>query len=169
VGGEKKARVAKQSSTALREYSARRNIPSPGATPPNPLSATSAQPSSNGTTTSADLHPARSARRKRFITLTLRPEDYELIRAEAERQGYRLRTFCRRAILEKVDASRKLPSAQELKTAYRALSRELRRWGVNLNQIAKRCNENRSVDREVLRKLEKIDKALEHIIEVVKP
>lgn len=145
--GEKEARVANPLYADLRGNSSPRNFPHLGASPPNP----------------------QKRRRRRVVSLDFTEADYEVLRREAQRLGFKLRTYCRRAILKELGRTEKLPSAQELRASYRALARELRRWGVNLNQVAKHCNQHRKVDREVLRKLEKIDKALEHIIEVVRP
>jgi len=144
---EKKARGANPLYADLRENSRDGNFPSLGASPPNP----------------------QKRRRRRVVSLDFTEADYEALRKEAERLGFKLRTFCRRAILQKLDRTKNLPSAQELRKAYRELAYQLRKWGVLMNQVARHANKHKAVDEWVLERLESIDRKLSKLLREVEP
>ena len=58
---------------------------------------------------------------------------------------------------------------KEVTEAYRVLAGQVARVGNNINQIAKWCNQNRAVDKDVLEALETIDRRLARILEAVAP
>ena len=111
----------------------------------------------------------RKERRSKVVTLDFRPEDYETIKKAAERKGFRLRTFCRKAVLEAAGKSFRLPSSTELAQAYRELAYQISKIGNNLNQIAKWANQNRALDRDWLERLELIDHRLQKLLERLEP
>ncbi len=116
-------------------------------------------------------NPRKKSRRERgFSTLSLdfKPEVLEEMKARAEQEGLKLRSWARKVLLEALGKDPSI-NPKEVMEAYRVLAGQVARVGNNINQIARWCNKARAVDRDVLEVLEKMDQRLARILEAVAP
>jgi hypothetical protein len=88
------------------------------------------------------------------ITIRLKSNELEYISKKSEELYISKSEFCRQAIVEAKVISKK-PSVD--------LLYELNRIGNNLNQITKRININKAIDRVVIYQLDEIEQQLELI------
>ena len=96
------------------------------------------------------------AKEKR-VTIRLTQEEYEKLKEKANTLGITTSAYIRKKILgnrEKV-----------LTKCDKDLLYEINRIGNNLNQIAKHCNINKSVDKLVLQELVTIEQQLQKLLE----
>ena len=96
-------------------------------------------------------------RRDMRVNLRVSPVEFAAIQEKAEATGQPLAAFARAAVL-----SRKLPAAAHGPAVDFETKQELRRIGVNLNQIAKALNARREA---VPHSLDRVCKELEGILD----
>ncbi len=102
------------------------------------------------------------------VSLDFKPNVVAEMRKRAEEEGLKLRTWCRKVLLEALGRS-DTPRAKELVDAYRQIAYQIAKIGNNLNQIARHVNQYRSLDRDWLEKLELIDRKLENLLRRLEP
>ena len=100
-------------------------------------------------------------KRKRRLSLDLAWEDWLRLKEKAEKEGIGYRTVVRRALLRELGRPvRRQVIPTEVRRAYRELAGQIARFGSNVNQIARKLNQGRELDREALGALKNIEKAM---------
>jgi len=100
-------------------------------------------------------------RKKKRLSLDLKWSDWEALRRKAEAEGVGVRTVIRRGLMKELGRPvRRTIILGEIRTAYREMCGQLAKLGSNVNQIARKLNQGRELDREALGALKNIEKAL---------
>ena len=81
---------------------------------------------------------------KRYVTITLTPDEYQKLVAKAELLELPLATFVRQAALKR--PNQQIPNKHKVPTDIRNLIAQLRAIGVNINQIAHHLNADQNLD-----------------------
>jgi len=99
--------------------------------------------------------------RTRQNQIVIRVNDYEnaLIKKKVEQSGVNQQQFLVKAATEKPIVNT---------DGIRGVVPELKRIGINLNQIAKKCNEGRYIDDETLHSVQTIGKELNDVWQLLK-
>ena len=99
------------------------------------------------------------SKKYREIRVNFLPEDCEQIEKRAKKEGLSINAFVRKSLGVDMEENRRLPRGAKKKTVSDlsfSLLYHLSKIGTNINQIAKHCNTEKAVDRQVLFALEKI-------------
>lgn len=101
------------------------------------------------------------------ITAQVSPEEKERVEREAKALGVSVSEYVRTKVLTGKSPRLRTERLARICPAIGEIERELRRIGLNINQIAKQANRRRVVDYQVLESLQRVEAELTSLLSLV--